>query len=66
MPTAPSTLRVYLFRHDRMGFPKALTPGYGFKSAPLQVSFAGKGCISKHGVHVQGAAESASLGSIVA
>src|SRR4026207_485513 len=62
MPTAPSTLRVYLFRHDRMGIPKVPTPGYGCKSAPLQGCFAGTGCISKHGVWVQGEPESVRFG----
>ena len=42
-------------------FPGAY-PGIWLKSAPRQVSFAGKGCISKHGAHVQGAAESARFG----
>src|SRR5262249_60565348 len=34
-PTAPSTLRVYLFRHDRMGCSR-VRPGYGSKHAPRQ------------------------------
>src|SRR6476660_8329717 len=36
MPTAPSTLRVYLFRHDRMGISEGSAPGNGCKFAPQQ------------------------------
>lgn len=50
-PTAPSTLRVYHFRHDRK-IRKVSAPGYGYRLTQRQAP--GARCLSKPAWGVQG------------
>src|SRR6476659_1266258 len=45
MPTAPSTLRVYLFRHDRMGISQGSAPDMAV-SSPRNKAYRGRAALA--------------------